>query len=379
MPRAQLRSPSLPQGAAALVLDDRRSRVAPSSDAAWADWVSASRTRNFVLDETLLDWLDLFGPARGIRADQMRDGYDPRTDFSAFILARGEAFEAAVVRRLKREAVVRRIASKPAHVRDLAMAERTVAAMAEGVEVITQGVLRDPVRRTYGAADALVRADTLARLFPGEMDAAGAAAPAPGLGRSWHYVVLDVKYHTLDLRADGSAAADAVPFMVQVWLYSEALGRIQGYRPPAAFLLGRNWTRGGTHGAGAMDRLARVDHDRAIPRGPLGGLADDACAWIRRLRAQGAGWAVRPRPSVPELWPNMKSNEDAPWHAAKRELADELRDLTLLPGVSPAVRRAAHAQGVYRWSDVRARGVLLPLVAERSRAALDGVLRANVG
>ena len=40
----------------------------PTPDAEWDRWVSASRTRNHVLDAPLLDWLERHGEARGTSA-----------------------------------------------------------------------------------------------------------------------------------------------------------------------------------------------------------------------------------------------------------------------------------------------------------------------
>src|SRR3990170_1940052 len=106
----------------------------------------------------------------------------------------------------------------------------------------------------------------------------------------------------------------ATPSMAQVWVYNEALGRIQGYRPPAAYLLGRRWKTGWTRGESCFERLARVDHDAIGDQQTGATLADltgEAIDWIRRMRAEGAAWRVLPEPSVPELYPNARSG-DAP-------------------------------------------------------------------
>src|SRR5680860_746087 len=60
------------------------------------DWVSASRTRNHCIDDPLLDWLAMFGAARGFVPDDERPGFDERTDFSRFIMRQGQRFEEAV-------------------------------------------------------------------------------------------------------------------------------------------------------------------------------------------------------------------------------------------------------------------------------------------
>ena len=38
----------------------------------WDEWVSASATRNHVLGDPLLDWLDRHGESKGFERDQVR-------------------------------------------------------------------------------------------------------------------------------------------------------------------------------------------------------------------------------------------------------------------------------------------------------------------
>ena len=67
--------------------------LTPTTDENWQDWVSASNTRNHVLNDPLLDWLDLHGEPNDFIKDSDRDEYDPRLDFSSFIMAKGNQFE----------------------------------------------------------------------------------------------------------------------------------------------------------------------------------------------------------------------------------------------------------------------------------------------
>ena len=62
----------------------------------WEQWVSASKTRNHVLEDPLLDWLDRYGESKGFE----RDAVDERTDFATFIMRKGIEFEQAVVKHL---------------------------------------------------------------------------------------------------------------------------------------------------------------------------------------------------------------------------------------------------------------------------------------
>ncbi len=62
------------------------------------EWVSAAATRNFRARNPLVDWLNLYGTHHGFKQDDELPGYDPRTDFTNFILSQSVAFEAAVTR-----------------------------------------------------------------------------------------------------------------------------------------------------------------------------------------------------------------------------------------------------------------------------------------
>ena len=71
---------------------DAGKSVTPETRDEWRNWVSASRTRNFVLDDPLLDWLDLHGEPNDFIKDSDRDEYDPLLDFSSLIMAKGNQF-----------------------------------------------------------------------------------------------------------------------------------------------------------------------------------------------------------------------------------------------------------------------------------------------
>jgi len=350
----------------------------PETDDAWDDWVSATRTRNWLQGDPLLDWLALYGRDHGFTPDDELPGYDPRTNMRDFVIAKGIAFEAAVMDLIRQRLHAVRIAEGPQDSRDLAKAEATVEAMRAGVPVIEQAVLIDATHRTYGVADLLVRSDQLNQIVPDTLTDAEATLPAPGLGNApHHYRVVDVKYRTLHLLRDGGTGADAAHYAAQVWIYNEALSRSLGMTPSAAYLLGRSWLQGQERGDSCFGRLARVDHaGRLGAKGDLiasGALA--AVEWIRRVRREGADWCPLPTPSVPELYPHARHGRDEPWHAAKAQIATQLAELTLLPRMNPQLRRDAHARGITGWTDARASSSTLGITTDADKA--DAVLRIN--
>ena len=370
------------RGARAFVARDDGTPLDPRTEEDWDDWVAAGATRAWCRGDRLWDWLDRFGGEKGFARDDQRATYDERFDLGRFLRSQGERFEAAVVADLDRRYGVVRIGGDRRDPRSLSAAEDTWAAMERGSQIIAQGVLRDPQARMYGVADLLVRSDILADLcadaFAGDDDPAFAA---PALrGAAWHYRVVDVKFTTLELLKDGSlSTAGDLPALAQVWAYGQALGRAQGHTPAFGYVLGRGWKQGQRRGDRCWDRLARVPRDAYLKNRELT-LADavsEAAAWVRLVRREGRSWDVLPSPTRDDLRPNLKADRDQPWHEAKREIAEELGDLTLLWQVSVAHRDRAWAQGVTRWDDPRVSAELLGIGGDTRGPVFDAILAVN--
>jgi hypothetical protein len=341
-----------------LTTDSTGRHIEPVSPTDWDTWVSASSTRNYALDDPLLDWLNRHGEQHGFERDSE---IDERTDFLTFILRKGHEFENAVIElfRAQTDLTVVLDSNAPYEARhDLAVAEHTFELMRAGAPVIHQGVLRDAETRTYGAPDLLIRSDVLNKIFPCTLQPDNAAQNAPDLGtEAWHYRVVDVKFATLRLNASGQLgnSESALAYKLQVFSYNRALGRLQGYLPPEAYLLGRGWEqrrgRETTRVFNCMDRIAPVPNDdTSRAKGPLFAQVDAAETWLRKMRIEGASWSPLPRPSIPELRPNAKG-DPGPWRSVIKDIVRETDDLTQLRYVGPSKRWAANEKGFERWTE----------------------------
>ena len=363
----------------ALTVSDSGIPTIPHLETDWQEWISGSTLRNYFLQDPLLDWLALYGELHAYRPDTGRPGYDARTDLVPFLMEQGRRFEVAVVEHLKTLARVVPVGVGHDDSRSQGKAEETFTRMRQGAEIVYQGVIRNAQARTYGSPDLLVRSDVLARLFPGLLTPEEATLPAPDLNHSWHYRVVDIKFTTLRLLASGRpASCDSLPaYQAQVALYTHALGRLQGYLPNRAYLLGRGWTqrRGGVddRGTSCMDRLAPID-----PTDPaLLDTLEAACSWLRRLRRDGHAWSELPPPSAPELRPNMRNREDHPWHTAKRKIAEQQEELTRLWQVGVEKRNRALAAGVRGTRDPTLTPADLGLHGGKQGPILQAILAVN--
>lgn len=328
-------------------------------------WVSATATRNFMLDDPLLDWLELYGANHGFVRDDQSNGYDSRADYARFLFEKAKVFEAAVVNyfeevsKARKQQWVWKIERNGLCTPDDEMGriclEATAAALREGMPIVYQGMVCDPASRTYGFPDFLIRGDKFVELFPSMVNTIEVDAVAPSLkAESHHYIIVDSKYTTLDLNAQqelGNGGSQKA-YKAQVYIYNRALGAMQGFTPRNAYVLGRGWKQGGNRSENAIDRLGPVSSAGTLAHGvPLAPRVEESVTWVRQLHTDGNQWEIGNPPSVEELRPNVKNTEDAPWHSAKHDIARRFGEITELWQVGIEGRRASVAAGVTDWRD----------------------------
>ena len=361
--------------------DDGTQIAAPASEQGWRDWVSATGIRNRMLGDPLIDWLELYGDQLEAIPKAEAEDYNPNLDFGKFVGEKASEFRIGIRRLFQERHEVVAIGRNREDAKRLDRARETFAAMQRGAQIIHRAVLRDAEHRTYGSADFLIRSDVLRELFPDDITDADAAVAAPDLGAvDWHYRVVNAKYKTLHLNAPGTELDNGgnAANKAELYILNRMLGRLQGYLPSESYALGRGWRRrqsGQTYrGDNALERLGCVPQDGSLARDvPIGEEVERALEWVRRVRTEGEGWQILPTPSVPQLYPNMKSGGNGDlmvgngesgadgdegesgeqWMGLKKSVASELKELTQLWRVGVTGREKAHEVGIYRWDDPR--------------------------
>jgi hypothetical protein len=265
------------------------------------------------------------------------------------------------------------------------MATKTLTAMKAGVPILHSAVLCHEPTRTFGMPDLLVRSDYLSQLVD-QHPLAGVRSyqpsdPAPILANGYHYLVVDIKYTSLHLRADGIHLLNqgSIPaYKGQLYVYNRALAAVQGYDPKYAFLLGRRWsytTKGEEYsGNSCFERLGAVAFS-GVDQLTIA-LTNAAVAWRRRVVTEGAQWDPY-QPHLPELYPNMSNTADWPWNKAKRDIAESIADISLLWMCGPKNRTLAHEAGVFRWDDPKCTPELLGIQGDFTGPILEAILSAQ--
>ena len=345
------------------------------------EWVSATKTRNFMNNDHILDWLDLYGDELGFLKDTKNEMYDDNLDFVKLLFKKGNEFECVVIDYLKQKFGEKNfvtVAKSHEDSHDSVKQEETLQHMKSGVPFILQGVLRNSDNKTYGMPDIMVRSDWLSALPDNqEKDFQFLDDSAKELG-DYHYRIIDVKFTTLTYNADGQYLLGANAYKSQLAIYNMALGKLQGFMPPEAYLLGRNWkrTKAGTEfsGEGAFDKLGivnffNIDRDYVEK-------AEEAVDWIRKVRREGSEWTESDLRHH-NIWPNCNNTYDYPWHNAKMQIANNLDELTRVWQIGPKEREQAHNQRIYSWKDSRLTPEKMGIRGSVKSEIMREVLRIN--
>ena len=227
----------------------------------------------------------------------------------------------------------------------------TVKHMKNGTPIIYQGVLHDYKRKIFGIPDLLVRSDYLNKIFNTKIISKKQSLKG-GLSKKYHYRVIEIKYITLYLCADGihlrNSNKNNLANKGQVYIYNKILGSIQGYTPIKSYILGKKWIYkklneliSGT----SFDRVAHINfknNDKFIRTKTA-----NAIRWIRKLRKHGFKWSVT-SPSCNELKPNLCLVNEK-WQSVKKQIARDNNDITELWICGPKNRELAEARGVSNW------------------------------
>lgn len=323
-------------------------------------WVSATDTYNYLCKDSLVDYLKFMEQKnRSITREKNID------DFSYFIQEQGRNFENKVVNILKNKFNLETVSE----IINTENCEKVKELMKKKVQIIHSAPFLNEKNKTKGVIDLLVHSSVLPTLtntfFPVNLPDC--------------YVVIDIKFSTLPLRADGKHLLNSghyTAYKGQLWIYTQALENLQNYIPKIAFILGRRWcytNKGIKYSSlSCTDRLGYIDFtdiDREIIQ-----QTDKAISWIRDLRENAENWSISP-PSRPELYPNLCITSGK-YDSIKKELSDKINEITKIWYCGHKNREYCFSEGITSWKDERCNSKTLRITGERGKI-IDEILNIN--
>lgn len=375
-------------------------------------FMSATKTANYLLDDPIIDWLELYYKILGLNKKPLTlknkkilaQEYENNKKYMEPYFNGGNFFEELVMDVLKNKfennfCVINTEGRFGLNKNNY---NKTIDMMMKGVGIISQAVLFNFANNTCGIADLLVRSDFINEIvnkeaLPKELE----NLKAPKLNGDYHYLVIDVKWSTLHLAAGNNSILKTgrIPaYKGQIAIYNCALGNMQGYFPPQAYILGKGWKRtkaikkedmtdelkqkvekygGGvietTGSNNCFDQLGVIDYenndknylDKTI----------DAIKWYEDVSVDGMKWSPLDPPNIC-MYPNM-SNDDLIWGKIKSKIAKEIGEVTQVCNVGIKERKILHSKGIYSCRDKKCISANMGLGPTETADKINAVLDIN--
>ena len=355
----------------------------------WMKMVSASKVRNYLLNDPLLDWLNEFNitsiydnPKDRVSNTAGSIKFDNTDEFTKYIMNQGIKFENEVYKILKSKYNIQKVAESY-EARSEEKFKKTIELMKDGVDILYQPVLHDFENKIYGCPDLLIRSDKINDIFEYEVvPDEERFKRSTNLDRDYHYLVVDVKHSTLHMNVDGKTLRNngSIPaYKGQIYVYNMALNNIQGYNPPCGYILGKKWfyikSKVLVSGNDFMKKLGEINYNNVDNK--YVDQTKKALEWIRDVRENGQNWSLLPFPNKKELYPNMKNERDGQCRELKLELDKNIQEITSVWNCGVRKRDLAHSKRIYSWNDPRCVSKNMGFKDGKTARTIDAILKIN--
>lgn len=308
-----------------------------------SQWVRASGTRNYALEDPILDYFEMQDKMKKSKKRARQEDVPRETSGMTALFQMGNEFEAQCVSNLiERFPTCFYTVCEPTQSHLPVNFQTTCNAIRMKFPIIYQAVLHDRRRKLNGCADFLIRTDFLQTVAENTRP--------PSDSPPEMYCVVDAKFHKLALMANGANILNdpsVRAFKTQVCVYNKILSGIQGWDTGCAYILGRGYQLGKERNVNPFDRLGLVDFTGVDK--PIVSLTDEAIRWKRKCNL---GIAKQPAP-------NMKNRSDDKYHDRKVKIAEATGEITQLCYIGPRARELATDVGVMSLTDPRLNAKLL--------------------
>lgn len=356
-------------------------------------WISASKTRNYLLDDPLMDYLEynrIYEPDDIIEPVSKKRKYSEqkleKNTFLNTILSNGIDFEIDIISKLKKKYPNDLITILDLNNNDKYLKEKirdpiyfkiTIEMIKKGIPIIYQGVLHDPINKVYGLPDLIIRGDYINKIFEAEIDVYTEKIKSID---NYPYYIIDIKNSNIHLSAKSDTIlnyTNCKPYKGQIAIYHKILSEIQEYDTKRAFILPSKWTRKVKDNtfqcANPFDRLGIIDFD--TNDNIYFNLVNEAINWLKLVRDPNNKLNCY-EPNNINMYPNMTNQLDGKCKRMKKYLSDKNNEITNVWMCGVKNRKNAIENGITKWSDPNLNSCVLGINGKNSKT-LDLILDIN--
>jgi putative phage-type endonuclease len=307
----------------------------------WTTWVSATRIRNYMLDNPIIDWLTVSRNNLPEMENVKNSSDSTNMTFKNHIMKQGISFEKTIIDKIKENFPTETITiANVQEVRSYNKFIKTAQCIKRGVPIIFNGILHDYECRIFGMPDLIVRCDYINKIFN------KVVIKNPS---KTSYRIIEIKSISLNLISDGNhlqKQANTTAYKGQLYVYNKILGNILCSTPSKSYIIGKgfSYTKDKKQFKGeSFDRPAHINfksNDEFIRIKTA-----NAIRWIRDLTLNSSQMTLYSRP---ELKSNMCYNDDS-WNTIKTRIANNHNDITMLWKCGIKNRTIAESNNVTDW------------------------------
>jgi hypothetical protein len=336
--------------------------------------VSASHLYNYMINDSLVDWLKLGNCQGNQKTFKSNDSF---CGFTEFIMNKGVEFEKEIIKYIHENKIP--VVNVSEYITEESL-NKTKNLMMSGTPLIHSAPVRNIVNGTQGVIDILIRSDFLDKLIEKNcLTTEEITTSAPFLKKPYHYVVIDIKFSTLPLRADGVHLLNSgsyPAYKAQCLVYTEAVGLIQGFTAPYSFIMGRRWkcNKKGVenYNQTCLNKLGKISYNSVDS--DYKQRTNEAIQWVRDVKNVGHTWSINP-PSRIELYPNM-CVDSGKWNCEKEKISNNIGEITNIWYVGVKQRNIAIKKGIKSWKDRRCSSQKMNINGIRG-STIDAILNIN--
>ena len=342
------------------------------------EWVSASKTRNYLLDDPLIDYLrykninPIVNNPTSVTGRRKR-GYSET--FNEQLMNNGNNFEISVIDHIKTVVDPKDyiMIGESYEASNITKYLFTMKAINDGIGVIYQPVLWNQSNKTFGCADIIIKSSVAKELFTDYTS-------------SYHndvYEVYDIKGSTVTMLTGTNNLNNdktAKTYKSQLWIYTQALNKMTNMNVKTAYILGKKYkkTRLDSEGntfskamTNPFNELACVDFSREKANIKT---FKKAISWVKEVKKNNK--LCHDPPNDIRLYPNMK-NHDSEYHDIKKDLAHRNKEITLLYNVGVNHRNNALSHDISMVNDPKLTTDILGLRPSLTTDLINNIISVN--
>lgn len=312
------------------------------------DWLHINKIRNYLLNDCLSDWLNLYGEENGFIKNE--------SIFTNYIYEKSYFFKNKIysIIQNKYHNIVKTVPYFNKYIEDLE--NITINYMKNGIPIIINGMLSDIDNKTYINTNFLIRNDYMYKIFGHKYKLNNIKSKFG----NYYYVIVEIKYLRLKFTSNNKYLLNTNKIKLAKSLAGFQLSILNKKQLSNNYIIPNNVY---IIGNGYSYKFKKIEYKNDDYFDKLGIIYLDsyddfyfnnynqALIWYRNLQNQGHTWKIFPKPSINELYPFISSNNINNWENAKIDIAKKLGELSLLWNIGIKHRNLAHKIGIYSFHD----------------------------